>query len=133
MADQWSTLGTPSQFDPPLSVPGAGRKVAIPRLQKPEGSVRPGFGKESNAGKEKNRVSHACEPCRQRKTKVSAPRLSSLLRQYFTNLPVFLECSAAEKGILIFVQGGGTCYELSELTAVATCNSTAIQAYMPTL
>ena len=72
MADQWSSLDTPSQPDPPLSVPGAGRKVAIPRLMKPEGG---GFGKESNAGKEKNRVSHACQPCRQRKTKVSTSGL----------------------------------------------------------
>ena len=69
MADQRNGLGIPSQSDLSLNVTGAGRKVAIPRLQKPE--VRSGFGKEQVAGKDtKNRVSHACEPCRQRKTKV---------------------------------------------------------------
>lgn len=54
-----------------LGVAGA-RKVPIPRLPKPDGDGRAGFGKEPNCGKEmKHRVSHACEPCRQRKTKVS--------------------------------------------------------------
>lgn len=80
MADQRSSLGIPSQSESPLNVPGIGRKVPIPRLPpKHEGSVRLGFGKETGAGKDtKNRVSHACEPCRQRKTKVRAACFYSL-------------------------------------------------------
>lgn len=52
---------------PPLSAP----KVAIPRLRRD--SDGQSYTAMSAAG-DKNRVSHACEPCRHRKTKCSGER-----------------------------------------------------------
>ncbi|KAL8724905.1 MAG: hypothetical protein Q9181_006626 [Wetmoreana brouardii] len=56
---------------PHLSPPQRGAKVPIPRLRKDtEGPSTASSG----ASEGKHRVSHACEPCRQRKTKCSGER-----------------------------------------------------------
>ncbi len=72
-----------SSFDPilPTSIPiwfqpGSAQvqpapKVAIPRLRR--NSENPSVSKECISG-DKNRVAHACEPCRHRKTKCSGER-----------------------------------------------------------
>ena len=46
-------------------------KVAIPRLNRNRGDQSPSLGP---VAADKNRVSHACEPCRRRKTKCSGER-----------------------------------------------------------
>ena len=46
-------------------------KIAIPRLRR-DSDIGSGVG--SSKGGEKHRVSHACEPCRHRKTKCSGER-----------------------------------------------------------
>ncbi|KAL8667238.1 MAG: hypothetical protein Q9202_000811 [Teloschistes flavicans] len=52
--------------------PQRGSKVAIPRLRREIDGV-PGAG-SSHGSDSKHRVTHACEPCRQRKTKCSGER-----------------------------------------------------------
>lgn len=48
-------------------------KVPIPRLRRPSATGDDGSGGSAGgSGGDKHRVSHACEPCRQRKTKVCA-------------------------------------------------------------
>ncbi|KAL8935347.1 MAG: hypothetical protein Q9216_005477 [Gyalolechia sp. 2 TL-2023] len=49
----------------------AGAKVAIPRLRRDDDILSP---TPSTSTENKHRVSHACEPCRQRKTKCSGER-----------------------------------------------------------
>ncbi|KAI9738265.1 MAG: hypothetical protein M1834_008763 [Cirrosporium novae-zelandiae] len=66
------------------TLPGPSGKLAIPRLRRP--------GEPSTEGqKEKQRVSHACEPCRQRKTKCSGDVPSCRHCQEFN-----LECYYAD-------------------------------------
>jgi hypothetical protein len=59
-----SPRSTPSEGHRPKAA-----KIAIPRLKKPAGTV-------SNPARSsgRHRVNHACEPCRQRKTKCSGER-----------------------------------------------------------
>jgi hypothetical protein len=59
-----SPRSTPSDSHRPKAA-----KIAIPRLKKPAGTV-------SNPARSsgRHRVNHACEPCRQRKTKCSGER-----------------------------------------------------------
>ncbi|KAL7268301.1 hypothetical protein RUND412_009080 [Rhizina undulata] len=54
------------QQQPGQALLSQGLKVAIPRLRRPSGTGDDGTGSVSG---DKHRVSHACEPCRQRKTK----------------------------------------------------------------
>lgn len=51
--------------------PGQPLKIAIPRLRR-ESDIASRHG--SSKGGDKHRVSHACEPCRHRKTKCSGER-----------------------------------------------------------
>jgi hypothetical protein len=59
-----SPRSTPSEGHRPKAA-----KIAIPRLKKPAGTV-PNPTRSSG----RHRVNHACEPCRQRKTKCSGER-----------------------------------------------------------
>ena len=64
-----SPTNAPSQQD---SIPLQNTfKVAIPRLNRNSDDQSPSRGP---VGAEKNRVAHACEPCRRRKTKCSGER-----------------------------------------------------------
>ncbi|KAI5801750.1 fungal-specific transcription factor domain-containing protein [Peziza echinospora] len=76
MSESQGTPSSSSSGTPHISSAMSGRKVAIPRLSGVDGRAN-GFGSEQNCGSgndAKNRVSHACEPCRQRKTKCSGER-----------------------------------------------------------
>jgi hypothetical protein len=59
-----SPRSTPSEGHRPKAA-----KIAIPRLKRPAGTV-PNPARSSG----RHRVNHACEPCRQRKTKCSGER-----------------------------------------------------------
>lgn len=81
-ATQASRRSLPSMYSPDDSIPSTpsslqapqsqGAKVAIPRLRRHTDD--PLAPPSSNSSENKHRVSHACEPCRQRKTKCSGER-----------------------------------------------------------
>ena len=77
--------GRPSSTE---TQPAAPLKVAIPRLKTP-GDGRTPSG--SSKGDQKHRVSHACEPCRTRKTKCSGERPNCQHCQDFSLVCVYAD------------------------------------------